>query len=239
MKKIGSAFAALVAVVVLSPLAAVAQVAPAEPPVVQSNPSAAPVVLPDIFSDDAQPLPRKEPRQPRWGVGFRYGATGASSLVLDLAFDEHPSVSGSVYGVEVRYYGEQGSKSTSSVAFSVDFLDFEAGGADGKWQEDADSDVYTGGGDMKLTTYTFTAYHDFFAGMPIHPYAGFGIGYAKGSGNVTLTSYKEIKTYSPKDLLAIHIPVGVTMNIGRHATVRAEARYLDSLSYGLQLMANF
>jgi opacity protein-like surface antigen len=203
------------------------------PAAAENSPAAVPDPAPEAST---QPASRRAPYQPTWGIGARYGSMGATNWVLDAWLEKHPSVDGSATGVELRYYGKEGSKAFSSLAIPADWVNLDG---NGEWQEKADSELLTGGADLSMQAYTITAYYDLFPSLPIHPYFGIGVGYAKLSGDVTITSSDEIKTWKPKELVAVHIPVGLVLNVGKFVSVRGEVRFLDSLSYGGMVMLNF
>ncbi len=171
--------------------------------------------------------------EPLWGVGLRLGSFGVPDLILDRIFAEHPTVSGDLVGAELRYYGNGGPRGALSLALTVDQ---GTASADGIWRRHPDDDGVTGRGEVSLLAATLTVYWDLFAASPVHPFLGLGIGYARMWG-----SYEEdgIAVHVREDLPAVHLPVGLAVQLGRYLTLRGEARVLNGFSLGGNLMLNF
>lgn len=172
------------------------------------------------------PAGAEEPSPPRWGLGFRAGYYGVPDWILDRLFEEHPSVDGSIVGVEFRHYGSGGPRGIFSVGLTLD-----VGQADGVgvWKENGDSIPVTGGGDVNIAAGTVTLYWDLWPGKSLHPYfgAGAGVGYADGS-YVEEGEEINVKEFVP----VIHIPVGLVLNLGETFSVGLEGRIIDGISWG-------
>lgn len=180
----------------------------------------------------SQSLPAAE-GEPGWGVGVRYGSFGVPDKIADRFLDEHPSISGSISGIELRYYGSGGPSGSLSIALTVDY-GFTS--AEGLWKKDTWSKAVYAEGELNMLAATITGYWDIFASMPLHPYAGIGFGYAMVDG-----SYMEEagEVNISEGLPALHLPVGLALNLGDRLTIRAEARIINALSLGGCLMINF
>lgn len=170
---------------------------------------------------------------PAWGFGVRGGAYGVPDWLLDLLFEEHPDVDGSIVGAEIRYYGKGGPSGSFSVA-----LTFDVGSTDGfgVWKEKDDDVPVIAGGAVDLMAGTLTAYWDIMPASMIHPYVGLGlgVGYAEGTyerDNETVT----VEEFVP----AVHIPVGLLLNLGPNFGLALEGRAIDGLAWGGMLSLRF
>lgn len=172
-------------------------------------------------------------RMPAWGVGARVGTFGVPNQIVDQFLEEHPDIKGNLYGAEIRYYGDGGPKGAFSLGLAVDQ---GTTSADGTWRKDPEDEAVVARGELDLLAVTLTAYWDMFASSPFHPFIGIGLGYAHMSG-----SYRESDTEIgiTEDLPAIHLPLGLVVQLGKYITARAEARVINGFSFGGQLMINF
>ena len=169
----------------------------------------------------------------RWGIMLRGGAYGVPDWLLDQLFKEHPSVDGTMGGVELRYFGSSGHRGAFSVALTVDVGKTEG---EGLWQENAGDVPVVGGGKVDLAAGTLTAYLDIKPQSRLHPYIGLGlgVGYAEGTyirdgEEITVDEYVPV----------IHIPVGLVLALGEHAALGIEGRVIDGISYGGFLQLRF
>ena len=153
--------------------------------------------------------------------------------LLGLLFEEHPSVDGTMGGVELRYFGSSGPSGAFSVALTVDVGKTEG---EGLWQENAGDVPVIGGGKVDLAAATLTGYLDIKPQSRLHPYIGLGlgVGYAEGTymrdgEEITVDEYVPV----------IHIPVGLILALGEHAALGIEGRIIDGISYGGFLQLRF
>jgi opacity protein-like surface antigen len=170
---------------------------------------------------------------PTWGIGFRAGYYGVPDWVLDRMFDEHPSVSGSIVGLDLRHYGSSGPKGVFSVGLTLD-----VGQADGvgTWKEDSGSTPVEGGGDVDIAAATVTCYFDFWSTRRVHPYVGLGL----GLGYADATYIEEDDDVHVKEFIPVlHIPLGLAFNLSETFSVALEGRVIDGLSFGGFLQMRF
>ena len=118
--------------------------------------------------------------KPTLGFAVRGGAYGVPDWILDILFEEHPSVDGTMVGVEIRHFGKGGPSGIFSIALTLD-----AGSTDGFgiWREGTGDPRVIGGGAVDLVAGTVTAYWDIKPSSTLHPYfgLGLGLGYAEGT----------------------------------------------------------
>lgn len=171
--------------------------------------------------------------QPSWGVVVRGGYYGVPDWLLDLLFERHPDVDGTIFGAELRYYGEGGPSGVLSLG-----LGFDVGRSDGFgiWQEDAGDLPINGGGEVDILASHLTAYFDIVPSYPVHPYIGIGggVGYAEGR---YVRDGEEINV--EEIVPVIHLPIGIVANLGDNFGLSAEARVIDGISFGGSLQLRF
>jgi len=170
---------------------------------------------------------------PAWGFGVRGGAYGVPDWLLDLLFEEHPSVDGSMVGAEIRHFGKGGPSGIFSLALTID-----VGSTDGfgLWQENAGDVPVVGGGAVDLVAGTVTAYWDIKPSSPLHPFVGIGLGLGYAEG----TYDREDETVTVKEFVPVlHIPVGLMLNLGPNFGVAVEGRVIDGISWGGMLQLRF
>ena len=180
-----------------------------------------------------QTLASEDGYSPNWGIGFRAGYYGVPDWVLDRMFDEHPSVSGSIVGLDLRHYGSSGPKGVFSVGLTLD-----VGQADGvgTWKEDSGSTPVEGGGDVDIAAATVTCYFDFWSTRRVHPYLGLGL----GLGYADATYIEEDDDVHVKEFIPVlHIPLGLAFNLSETFSVALEGRIIDGLSFGGFLQMRF
>lgn len=170
---------------------------------------------------------------PSFGIIARGGYYGVPDWILDLLFEQHPDVDGTMFGGELRYYGDGGPSGTFSIGIGAD-----VGRADGFgiWQEDAGDTPINGGGEVDIIVGHITLYFDFFPSSPIHPYIGIGGGVGWAEGRYVRDGEEvNVKEFVP----AIHLPLGILFNLGEHLGISAEARVIDGISLGGSLQLRF
>ena len=170
---------------------------------------------------------------PHWGLTLRGGMYGVPDWLLGLLFEEHPSVDGTMGGVELRYFGSSGPSGAFSVALTVDVGKAEG---EGVWQENAGDVPVVGGGKVNLLAATLTAYLDIMPHSRLHPYIGLGLGagyaeatYIRDGEEITVDEYVPV----------IHIPVGLILALSEHFAFGIEGRVINGISYGGFLQLRF
>ena len=132
-----------------------------------------------LFPGNSAAQDEEQSSAPGWGLLVRGGYYGVPNWILDLLFEQHPDVDGTIVGGELRYYGD----GVRAGAFSVG-LGFDAGSADGfgTWQENTGDEAINGGGDVDIVSGHITLYFDIVPSSALHPYIGIGggVGYAEG-----------------------------------------------------------
>ena len=177
--------------------------------------------------------PGADGSKPTLGFAVRGGAYGVPDWLLDILFEEHPSVDGTMVGAEIRYYGKGGPSGIFSLGLTID-----AGSTDGfgLWQENAGDPAVIGGGAVDLVAATLTAYWDIKPSSALHPYFGLGLGLGYAEGTYDRENERvTVKEYVP----VIHIPVGLMLNLGPNFGVAVEGRIIDGLSWGGMLQLRF
>ena len=187
-------------------------------------------IAPALASASASETPSSAPR---WGLTLRGGAYGVPDWLLGMLFEEHPSVDGTMGGVELRHFGSSGPSGAFSVGLTVDIGRTEG---EGLWQENAGDLPVIGGGKVNLAAATLTAYLDIMPTSRLHPYIGFGlgVGYAEGTyirdgTEITVDEFVPV----------IHIPVGPSLALGEHLALGVEGRVIDGIFYGGFLQLRF
>ncbi len=169
-----------------------------------------------------------------WGVGFRAGSFGIPNQILDRLLEEHPSVSGAVYGAELRYYGNGGQDGVFSAGLT---FDYGTASADGTWRKEAGDVPTQAEGEVSLKAVTLTLYFDILPSLTVHPYVGLGLGYGLIDAGYTQGGGGDMDIED--GLPVVHLPIGLAVKLGPNLTFRAEARIIDAVSFGGQLMVNF
>lgn len=189
------------------------------------------------FAEEKSEKEAKKP--PSWGFGARYGTFGIPNQILDKYFVKHPSVSGSVFGGEIRYYGDGGPKGVFSLGLSVDSGNLAS---EGDWQSEEGDDITHLDADFKVLAATLTMYFDIAPSWVVHPYLGLGLGWSIVEANGTMREQGDFADFVIEHegrLPAVHLPVGLAIQVWDHLTLRAEARIIDAFSLGGQIMVNF
>lgn len=167
--------------------------------------------------------PKEKPQ--RWGIGIHGGYFGVPDFILDEVFIEHPSVKGSTFGIEARYYGDKGPDRVFNWLFSLDYGKFSG---DGYWRVEEGEDLEYGKIDASLISLTATALWNILPTKPVNPYIGIGlgIGYLKGKGK----SEDEEKSVSAT-IPVLHIPVGLNIKASDKFHIIIEGGFRDGF-YG-------
>ena len=168
-----------------------------------------------------------------WGVVARGGYYGIPDAVAGEIFYRHPEVSGWIAGAELRYFGNGGARSITSIGLAVDHGYAEA---DGLWQAEKTDRPVQASGSATMTAITLTTYWNLFPSWRLHPYVGLGVGAAYFEGE-----YEDAGGPIRESgwLPAVHIPIGLAFELGENAQLSAEARFIDGFAAGGALLLRF
>ena len=163
----------------------------------------------------------------RWGIGIHGGYFGVPDFILDRVFAEHPSVSGSTFGIEARYYGDKGPDRIFNWLFSLDYGKFSG---DGYWKEEEGDDLEYGKIDVSLISFTATALWNILPTKPVNPYIGIGIGVGllKGTGKSQDEPEESVSATIP----VLHIPIGLNIKASDKFHINLEGGFRDGF-YGI------
>lgn len=190
--------------------------------------------LPGTARAAGGPAPEATPaRGVTWGIVGRGGWFGIPDSVAGQLFERHPSISGWIAGAELRYFGDGGRRSVSSVGLAIDHGSAEA---DGIWQAEKTDSPKQASGSATITAVTLTAYWTLFPSWVVHPYLGLGIGaahidgeYENEDGPVTAEGW----------LPALHVPLGIAVELGEGVQLSVEGRFIDGFTAGGALQLRF
>lgn len=186
-----------------------------------------------IPAGGAPPAQAKPASDVSWGIVGRGGWYGVPDAVAGEIFHKHPAISGWTTGAELRYFGDGGRRSVSSVGLAFDYGKAEA---DGTWQAEKTDNPTQASGSATMMAVTLTAYWTLFPSWAVHPYLGLGIGgayfegeYEDEDGPVTASGW----------LPVVHVPIGLAFELGEHVQLAAEARFIDGFTAGGALQLRF
>lgn len=184
------------------------------------------------FALEKEPVTTKED-DTSWGVLVRGGYFGVPNFVADELFTQHPDVEGSSYGAEIRYHGNGGGRGIASIGLAVDSGTAKA---DGMWQEKATDKIVKANGEFEVMAIALTGYWSLFPSWYVHPYFGLGIGAAHFKG-----FYKNETERVDADVWipAVHIPVGLAVELGKYLQLAVEGRFIDGIAIGGALQVRF
>ena len=186
-----------------------------------------------LVETDPSPAAFAAPEPPDTTFLVRGGYFGVPDVIADSLFRMHPKVDGYAYGAEFRYHGHGGVRSVGSVGLAVDRATTKA---DGLWQTDEFDEPWAASGKIDMTAVTITAYANIFPSWPVHPYVGFGLGAAYVSGSYRKNDdVVNVDAWFP----AVHIPVGLALELGDRFLLAAEARFIDGITAGGALAVRF
>ena len=168
-----------------------------------------------------------------WGVLLRGGYFGLPNAIADKLFLQHPEVSGSSVGAEIRYHGKGGGRGGESIGLAIDSASCSANGV---WQEDESDTPETGEGEINMLAVTLTGYWSLFPSWYVHPYGGIGIGVAHATGHYQNQSERQDADYW---IPVLHIPVGLAAELGKRFQLAVEARFIDGIAIGGALQVRF
>jgi hypothetical protein len=196
----------------------------------QAPAPAAPAAAPTVA---ATPDRGKQADDTSWGVLARGGYFGLPNVIADKLFVQHPKVSGSTYGGEIRYHGEGGGRGIASIGFAVDSATTKGSGI---WQPKENDQPKAFSGKIDMLAFSVTGYWSMFPSWYVHPYVGLGFGVAHFKGDWQKdTRLTTVDYWIP----VVHLPVGLAFEFGPHVQLSAEARFLDGFAGGGALQVRF
>jgi hypothetical protein len=197
------------------------------------SPPPPPPPPPAAAVDTREAPPRRDGDDTSWGVLARGGYFGLPNYVADKLFTEHPEVTGSSVGGEIRYHGAGGGRGIASLGIGVESA---AAKAAGDWQKSETDQLKHVTGEIKMLSVTMTGYWSIFPSWYLHPYVGLGIGVAHAVG-----SYKDQEEKIEVDywIPVVHVPIGVAIELGQYLQLAAEARFIDGIALGGALQVRF
>lgn len=168
-----------------------------------------------------------EAKAQRWGIGIHGGYFGVPDFILDKVFVEHPSVSGSTFGIEARYYGDKGPDRVFNWLFSLDYGKFSG---DGYWRAEEGDDLEYGKIDVSLISLTATALWSILPTKPVNPYIGIGLGVGllKGTGKSKDEPEESVSATIP----VLHIPIGLNIKASDKFHISIEGGFRDGFYAG-------
>jgi len=168
-----------------------------------------------------------------WGLLVRGGYFGLPNFIADEFFFQHPDVIGYSVGAEIRYHGETGGRGVSSIGIAVDSATART---DGEWQKTETAELVQTSGDISMLAITVTGYWSLFPSWYVHPYIGIGIGVAHVKG-----FFEDGKERVDADIWipAVHIPVGLAIELGKRLQFTAEGRFINGIAIGGALQVRF
>ena len=159
-----------------------------------------------------------------WGVGVRAGTWGIPSGILDMFLDEHPSVDGETFGVELRQYGEDGTEGVFSVSYAFDLGRMDGTGVWLLEDDDPAEDLRVGKATLDVYALTVTFLWDIMPEWIVHPYLGLGVGLAYVDGKIPPGEEDDDDAYTGP-APAVNIPVGLRAQITENLSLSLEARF--------------
>ncbi len=168
-----------------------------------------------------------------WGLLVRGGYFGVPNFIADELFFGHPEVSGMSFGAEIRYHGDDGGRGGASIGLG---LETASATADGTWQQHESDAPQQVTGEIDILAITLTGYWSLFPSWYVHPYAGIGIGAAHVKGH-----YRDKDELVEADIWipALHIPIGLAIELGERLQLAIEGRFIDGIAIGGALQVRF
>jgi hypothetical protein len=171
---------------------------------------------------------------PAWGVLARGGWFGVPNTITGAIFEQHPDITGWTAGAELRYYGKEGPRGVTSYGLAYDH---GYASADGIWQAGESDTPVQGNGHAAIDAVTLTAYWNILPSWALHPYLGLGLGAAHVDGEYA--DAEGTKVTAKGWIPALHVPVGLALELGERARLMAEARFIDGFAAGGALELRF
>jgi len=187
--------------------------------------SPAPVTTETVKGDDT-----------RWGLLVRGGFFSLPNSIADQLFVQHPDVTGPIVGAEIRYHGEDGGRGVGSIGLAVDYVTTTSYGV---WQQSSSHQPMTGDGTINMLAVTVTGYWSLFPSWYVHPYIGIGLGVAHATGQYQDNQDRNQWVSADYWVPAVHVPVGLAIELGKGFQFTIEGRFIDGISLGGALQARF
>jgi opacity protein-like surface antigen len=172
----------------------------------------------------------------RWGLLLRGGAFNLPNSIADELFVKHPDVTGPIVGAEIRYHGKDGGRGVASIGLAVDYLTTTSYG---EWQYTKSTQTMTGDGTIDMLSITLTGYWSLFPSWYVHPYVGLGIGVAHATGKYEDNEDRNQWVSADYWVPAVHVPVGLAIELGKGFQLSIEGRFIDGISLGGAIQARF
>jgi opacity protein-like surface antigen len=172
---------------------------------------------------------------PTTSVGFKFAAFGIPNQLLDLFLYEHPQISGTAYGLEIRSYGEKGLQGVFSGLYSFEYSKMSG---QGPWRINQQDRQLNGAGEVVQINVTASILLHLFPSLPVHPYIGAGIGlgrisvWSEGTYQDELGTTIKDSTNQSYVIPVGHIPVGISVNIMNKFEIRVEGGFKNGFYVG-------
>lgn len=172
---------------------------------------------------------------PTTSVGFKVSAFGIPNQLLDLFLYEHPQISGTAFGLELRSYGEKGLQSLFSGLYSFEYSKMSG---EGPWRVNQADRQLNGSGEVVQINVTASILLHLFPRFPVHPYIGAGIGigrvsvWSEGTYQDELGTTIKDSTNQSYIVPVGHIPIGLSINIMNKFEIRAEGGFKNGFYFG-------
>lgn len=172
---------------------------------------------------------------PSTAIGLKFAGFGIPNQLLDLFLYEHPQISGTAFGLEIRSYGEKGQQSVFTGLYCFEYSKMTG---DGPWRYEQQDRQLKGSGEVVQVSVTATVLLNIFPRLPVHPYIGAGIGIGRLSiwseGTYQDEYGTTIKDSTDQSYIVPvgHIPIGITANIMDKFELRVEGGFKNGFYIG-------
>lgn len=172
---------------------------------------------------------------PTTSVGLKFASFGIPNQLLDLLLYEHPQISGTAMGLEIRSYGEKGLKSVFSGLYCFEYSKMSG---EGPWRYNQQDRQLNGSGEVVQISVTASILLHMFPSFPVHPYIGAGIGigrisiWSEGSYQDEFGTTIKDSTNQSYIVPVGHIPIGITANIMDKVEIRLEGGFKNGFYFG-------
>lgn len=202
--------------------------APAQAPASWAGPALAP-------APPEPPATRDRKDDTTWGLLIRGGVFDLPGVIKDALFIKHPEeIDGPILGAEIRYHGEDGGRGAASIGVSFDSV--TATGT-GEWQHTDSKRTMIGYGEVTVMAVTVTGYWSLLPSWYVHPTIGIGIGVAHATGHYQDDADRNQWVDADYWIPAVHVPVGLAIELGKGLQLTIEGRFIDGISIGASLQA--
>ena len=176
------------------------------------------------------------PDDTSWGLLVRGGYFSLPNSIADQLFVKHPAVTGPIVGAEIRYHGADGGRGVASIGLAVDYVTTTTYG---EWQYNNSTQAMTGDGTINMLAVTVTGYWSMFPTWYVHPYIGIGVGVAHATGQYQDNQDRNQWVSADYWVPAVHVPVGLAIELGKGLQLTIEGRFIDGTSLGGAIQARF